>query len=384
MNENSSTMLSLKAAIQARMPCVLVGPPGVGKTASIRGIAESMNAELITLIGSQMDPTDITGLPKGEIVGHNEEGEPIWGTVYLAPWWQVRIMQKKRVFLFLDEWSNTPAAVRASMLTMLQEREFPNGQKMPDETIVVGAMNPTDQAADGWDLDKPTTNRILFLVWKTLNDDWYKGMLSAWGREISKEEKFWRHRIVKFLQENPSYIHRENEEGGTPEAFNIDANDPSAQEVLRYAWASRRAWDNLARVLSFVDQKNVAVQDEIALGVVGAASALQFRQWIMQNSSYDPRDVLKDPASVDWATISVSDATLIFEALPSIITKANWSLAIDLLDTIAEAEVTALVAAHLQKILEKIMAGAREMGEQDTAQQRMLSVLRRYQTKAPA
>lgn len=169
---NSITMVSLRATVEARKPCMLVGAPGVGKTATIRAMAESMGYELITLLGSQMDPTDITGLPKGEVIAQDEEGKDIWGTVYLSPWWQVKILQKKKVMLFLDEFSNTSSAVRASMLTMLQNREFPNGTVMPDETIVLGAMNPTEQASDGWELDKPTTNRITFLVWRSLNEDW--------------------------------------------------------------------------------------------------------------------------------------------------------------------------------------------------------------------
>jgi len=379
--DNSVTMSSLKAVCQARIPVMLVGAPGVGKTATIRAMADSMGYSLITLLGSQMDPTDITGLPKGEVIGHDEEGKEIWGTVYLSPWWQVDILQKKKVILFLDEFSNTSSAVRASMLTMLQNREFPNGTTMPPETIVLGAMNPTEQAADGWELDKPTTNRIVFLVWRSLNEDWYNGMLNAWGnKNVSKEEMDWRRRIVAFLKDNPSFVHRENgETEGTPEALGIDANDPSAAEVLRYAWASRRSWDNLSRILAFVDKDDKNIQDEIASGTIGAASAIAFREWLMKNDVLDPRAVIADPKSVDWSTIEVSDANIIFRAVEELITKDNWRQILALLGEIANQDAQSLVASYVKDFLKKVMVSARAAGEGAEGAALAKELIRNYQ-----
>ena len=148
VKNTDKVLVAIKAAMESRMPTMIGGAPGTAKTATIRSIAEEMGYELLTVIGSQMDPTDIVGLPQGQEVGKAENGEPIYATVNLSPWWQARILLKKKVILFLDEFSNTSGAVRASMLTLLQNREFPNGQVMPDETIVIGAMNPADQAAD--------------------------------------------------------------------------------------------------------------------------------------------------------------------------------------------------------------------------------------------
>lgn len=374
-SNNSITLASLRAAMEARIPCMTVGPPGVGKTEVIRGMAESMGYKLITLLGSTMDPTDVTGLPKGEIVAQDEEGNDVWGTVYLAPWWQAKILQEKKIMLFFDEFSNTSSAVRASLLTMFQNREFPNGVSMPQETIVVGAMNPTEQAADGWELDKPTTNRMMFLVWKSLNEDWYTGMLAAWGKTPSEEEMGWRRRVVAFLKENPSYIHRENSDEGTPEAHGVDLNDPSAAEVLRYAWASRRSWDNLTKILAFVDKKDTGVQDEIAGGTVGAASAIAFRDWLMRHDAVDPAGVLADPASVDWATIDVSDANLVFRAIGDLITKKNWKKVLLLLDKVAEADAQSLVASYVVEYLRKAMAAARQNGAEEAAEAQAAAML---------
>jgi len=373
-SSNAITLQALRAAIEARVPTMLVGAPGVGKTATIRSMVKSMDYHLITLLGSQMDPTDITGLPKGEIIANDEEGNPLWGTVYLAPWWQVQIIRRKKVVLFLDEFSNTSSAVRASMLTLLQNREFPNGEKMPDETIVIGAMNPTDQAADGWELDKPTTNRLLFLVWKSPRDDWYSGMLNAWGEEVSEDETYWRRRIVSFLKDNPSFLHKENNEmEGTPEAHGVNVNDPSEAEVLRYAWSSRRSWDNLSRILAFVDRKDAALQDEIASGLVGRSSTVEFRDWILQNEIIDPAAVLRDPKMVDWANVDVSEANIIFRAVVELINVKTWRQTLTLLDVIADANAEALVTSYMTEIVQKIMAASKVGGAADVEEAKSLA-----------
>jgi hypothetical protein len=321
---NGMTNQAVMAAVKAKTPVMLVGAPGTGKTESVREIAKLMGYALITLVGSQMDPTDIVGLPKGENLGKTDDGKDIFGTVNLAPWWQVRILKEKKVILFLDEFSNTSGATRASMLTMLQNREFPNGHVMPEETIVIGAMNPASQAADGYDLDLPTTNRIFFIPWKTSHESWYEGMLKAWGNaDASANELAWRGKIVKFIKENPGELHREPTDKGTKEVYGANLSDPSESEVFRYAWASRRSWDNLSRILTSAPE-DVSIQDMIAQGTVGFAAAAKFRDWLRKNDTINPAEVLADPNCVDWENLVPNDLSLILRALTDGVTERTF------------------------------------------------------------
>jgi hypothetical protein len=333
---NEMTNQAVMAAIQARTPVMLVGAPGTGKTESVRAIAKLMGYDLITLVGSQMDPTDIVGLPKGENLGKTEDGEDIFGTVNLAPWWQVRILKNKKVILFLDEFSNTSGATRASMLTMLQNREFPNGYRMPNETIVIGAMNPASQAADGYDLDLPTTNRIFFVPWKTSHDSWYKGMLEAWGNpDASQEELAWRGKIVRFIKENPGELHREPSDRGTKDVYGANLNDPSESEVFRYAWASRRSWDNLSRILTSAPD-DVSIQDMITQGTVGYSAAAKFREWLRKNDTINPSDVLKNPSIVDWKNIVPNDMSLILRSLTDGVSEKTFVKTLAVFEKVAQ------------------------------------------------
>jgi len=345
--------VALKSAMRARIPAVLVGAPGTTKTATIRSIAKEMNYELITLIGSQMDPTDIVGLPKGAPVMEAEDGTPIFGTVNLAPWWQVKVLQKKKVILFLDEFSNTSPATRASMLTLLQNREFPNGETMPKETIVIGAMNPTDQAADGYDLDSPTTNRILWISWSPTMDAWIDGMNRAWNEKVSDEEMRWRRLITRFIMDNPSYLHRENSTSSNPNTYGINESDPSDMTVYRNAWASRRSWDNLAKVLPFAGDRTEA-QDLVAFGLIGASAGTAFRDWLRKNDIIHPEDVIENPASVNWKSISLNDVSLILRSVVELIDDDNAPKVLALVTHIIEQGKGNYVAPYFQDMTKKL------------------------------
>lgn len=334
------------------MPAVLVGPPGVGKTAKMQELASRMGYQLIMLIGSQLDPTDIVGLPKGEHMGKTEDGVDVFGTVNLSPWWQVKILLEKKIVLFLDELSNTSAATRASMLTMLQSREFPNGQKMPKETIVVGAMNPTDQAADGYDLDSPTTNRINFIVWSPSVEEWKAGMLNAWGKTVSDGEMYWRRKIVSFIESAPASLQQLPTTVHSPESFGVNPRDASEMEVLRYAWPSRRSWDNLARVLSYTDNQDHMVQDAIAQGTVGYQAAAKFRDWFGRNNTISTAELMATPKAMQWKSASQDESTyLLRSVLDNILDKKSSAQAIAVFEEIALQDMQGIAAGYLRELM---------------------------------
>lgn len=347
------TMAALEAAVQARVPIMLVGAPGTGKTASVRELAKKIDYKLITIVGSQLDPTDITGLPKGEKVLEREDGTAVWGTSYLAPWWQVKILTHKKVLLFLDEFSNTPSATRASMLTLLQNREFPNGEVMPPETIVIGAMNPAEQAADGYELDLPTTNRLFFIPWRPSAASWYEGMLTAWGEEVSDKEMSWRRKIVAFVKNSPTWLHREPNDVQTTEVYGVNKNDPSQMEVLRSAWASRRSWDNLARVLGKAPD-DVSTQDLLVQGLVGYAAAGAFREWLRRNDVIDPKEVLKNPKKFNWKEMTLDDSNLVLRAIVDMVDAENSEQVIAVFNHIAEAGRADLGAPFITTVIKKL------------------------------
>src|SRR5699024_7060886 len=305
---STSKKLLKSVAVDAKIPTMMIGDPGVGKSASVRALADELDCDVIVLLGSQLDQTDLTGLPQGRELGKTENGRTIYGTVNLSTYWQIKILTEKKVILFLDEYSNVPPAVRAGMLTLLQDREFANGQKMPDETIVIGAMNPPDESTDGYTLDHATKNRFFFMAWNPPAEEWYEGMQSAWGADVPKEELAWKQKIVRFIKDNPTYLHKKPDlEEAQP--TNVFLSDSSEIEVFHSAWPSRRSWDNLSKALSFADESTY-IQDEIAKGLVGHSAATQFRSWLRKHNTLNPAEVIEDPESVNWEKLSIDDSNL--------------------------------------------------------------------------
>lgn len=350
----------LMASLKAKLAVMLVGEPGTSKTASIKQLAKDMDKFLITIVPSRMDSQDISGFPtKGEYTytetsSNGDEKSVVMPITEYAPQiWQAKIMREKKVLLFLDEFSNAHPSVRASLLSFIQDREFPNGEKFPEETVIVGAMNPTDSAADGYELDPATTNRVLFLSWKPTVESWLEGMVDNWGQGFTTEnEENWRGLIVRFINDEPGALHMRDQEMGDTSAYGVNVNDSSDLAVLQYAWASRRSWDNLSRVLGALDSKDSQIEDIIMAGTVGYKAATRFRDWLRKNGALDIKKIISDPRKFNgWATLTLDDLNLILRSSLDGVdqnTKANKVLnVIDIFTIVNEIDRASVAAPYL-------------------------------------
>src|ERR1700684_125842 len=146
---------ALGVAVAARVPVLLWGAPGTGKTSAIRAMARAMDLPCETVIASIREPSDFAGLPivVGEVVR------------FAPPAWARRLAEGGRGLLFLDALSPAPPAVQAALLRVVLERAV-GDLELPEEIAVVAAANPPEQAADGWDLSAPLANRLCHLSWE--------------------------------------------------------------------------------------------------------------------------------------------------------------------------------------------------------------------------
>lgn len=349
------------SCLEARVPVVLVGDPGTSKTVKSKAYADQLGKELITVIASRMDPQDLSGFPtKGEYKIKDEHGERIIPVTEYAPQrWQVEIMEKKKVILLLDEFSNAHPSVRASMLSFIQDRQFPNGDYLPEETAIIVAMNPTDSAADGYELDPATTNRMVFLSWNPSRDEWLEGMLDNWGKGLRTEhEAKWRSLIVRFITEEPGALHMmKDDDLNDGAAYGLNTNDSSDLAVLQYAWASRRSWDNLSKILG-VHQPgvNTEIEDKISIGTVGAKAASRFRDWIRKNGVLDVKSIVAEPRKFNgWNGLSIDDLNLVIrtavDGVNSESTKDQIMNVAEIFTIIHEIDKDSIVAPYLQDLV---------------------------------
>lgn len=103
--------------IQAKLVPMLVGSPGMGKSAIVHQIAKHYNLKVIDLRLSQCDPTDLLGFPtiNGDKAGYKPmetfpiEGDPI--PAGYSGW-----------LLFLDEFNSAGTAVQAAAYKLILDR----------------------------------------------------------------------------------------------------------------------------------------------------------------------------------------------------------------------------------------------------------------------
>lgn len=297
---------------------MLVGDPGTGKTAVIHAYAKAIGYNLITIIGSQMESYDVLGFPSPMKV---EGLKDVMGTSFLSPMWQIRTLLNPKTILFFDEFSNTKTDVQSSFLNLFQERVFPSGQSVPDETIIIGAMNPSNTAVDYNALMPPTTNRMAWIAWNPSMESWCNGMVVDWGNpNLNPIEKAWRVNIVSFIRENPSFLHKENI-GLNPETYGIQSNNFVSTEVFNNAWASRRSWDNLSRALSKSTNENI--QYQLMKALVGYPAATEFKRWLDKHNRISIDEILESPETVDWHTLMtrVDEVSMVVQSLENMIDK---------------------------------------------------------------
>src|ERR1700752_138358 len=101
------------AADLGQTPVMLWGPPGAGKSQIIAGIARAHGAGLIDIRLSQMEPTDLRGVPfrKGDLVE--------WSVPPLLP---DAARHGERGILFLDEITSAPPTVTAAAYQLILDR----------------------------------------------------------------------------------------------------------------------------------------------------------------------------------------------------------------------------------------------------------------------
>jgi hypothetical protein len=286
MADQSAAVVALGVAITARVPVLLWGAPGTGKTSVIRAIAAAAGWPCETVIASIREPSDFAGLP----VVSQAVGGGLARVDFAPPRWAVALAEAGHGLAFFDEISTAPPAVQAALLRVVLERTV-GDLALPAEVSVVAAANPPEQAADGWDLSPPLANRFCHLDWpvdaRTVAEGFAGGwatpdppvLAAGWERRVPVI----RGRIAGFMTVRPALV--------------LDVPDDAARAGR--AWPSPRTWDMVARLMAAGEAAGV---DELTTsllirGCVGQGPGVEYITWLAEADLPDPEAVLADPES---------------------------------------------------------------------------------------
>lgn len=113
------------------VPC-LIGGVGIGKTAAVNLHAEHVGAKVVTIIASQVLPSEVSGITMPD---SDTKSMKIYDHYRLSS------LQDGDI-LFFDELLEADQSVLSACLTLIESRQMMSGKKLPDIQIIA-ACNPT-------------------------------------------------------------------------------------------------------------------------------------------------------------------------------------------------------------------------------------------------
>lgn len=335
MSATQTAIEALGVAVAARVPVLVWGAPGTGKTSAIRAMSRELGLSCETVIASIREPSDFAGLP---LVSDGE-------VTFAPPRWARRLAEEEAGILFLDEISTAPPAVQAALLRVVLERVV-GDLELPEGIVVIAAANPPELAADGWDLSPPLANRFCHLDWPVESQSFAEGLSGGWDAPVvprlpedwESQLALGRGLVSAFVSVRP----------GLTVAMPEDAT------AAGRGWPSPRSWEMAALLWTVATVSGASEQARAALvmGSVGQGAGLELVNWASEMDLPDPEEVLLDPESFvmptrgDRAHAALSAVAAAVAADP---TEQRWLAGWKVLGRAADkgADVAALAARVL-------------------------------------
>ena len=273
---------ALAVCLAARVPVILWGPPGQGKSSVIRAIAADQGRHLEVLLASIREPQDFAGLP---VIAD--------GTARLVPPdWALRLSEVSDGILFTDEVNTAPPSVQAALLRVSLDK-VAGDCDLGQDTSVVAAANPPEQAADGWDLAPPLANRFCHLPWELPTEVVRDGFTGRWHAysvpvpgpdAVSAAMTRERVRVAGFLSARPDLC--------------TVIPDTAAEQGR--AFPTPRSWDMAATLSGWVDAagQSEGVRRMLVRGCLGPGASAEYLTYRDNLDLPDPEKVIADPANV--------------------------------------------------------------------------------------
>ncbi len=133
-------------------PVFIWGAPGIGKSSLVEAFADSVGLPCVSLLGSQLAPEDIIGIPRIQ--------DDV--STFLPP---KMIARKEPYCLFLDELNACSQEVQKAFYSLIHEHRI-GEYHLPQGSIVIGAGNRTQDSAIVKSMSSALINRMFHVELK--------------------------------------------------------------------------------------------------------------------------------------------------------------------------------------------------------------------------
>lgn len=229
-DENGVPLLAPKQ----QRPILLIGPPGIGKTAIMEQIAQECQVGLVAYTMTHHTRQSAMGLPqiKSKTFGQNEAAvtEYTMSEIVASIYTCMERTGKKKGLLFLDEINCVSETLAPVMLQLLQNKTFGN-QKIPEDWLIVTAGNPPEYNKSVREFDVATLDRIRLMELEPNLEIW---MEYAWKQKIHGA-------ILSYLSSHNRHF------------YQIEQKDGEKHFV------TARGWEDLSALLKGYERMGIAI-----------------------------------------------------------------------------------------------------------------------------
>ena len=248
-------------------PVFVWGSPGIGKSALVEQFAESVGMHCETLLGSQLAPEDLIGVP--QIEGDKS---------YFRP--PANIAREEPYVLFLDELNASSSEIQKAMFSIIHDRRI-GAYRLPKGSVIIAAGNPSPTSALVKPLAKPLINRFIHVTLEVSHRDWLEWAHSEVLSPL----------VTQYVEDHPK---------------DLWAAIPDGEEPF----STPRSWHMLSDALlasgDDIDEKRVQM---LAFGTLTRAHATKFHAFFRnQGTRYRVKDLIA--GEIGWPREAADRDTL--------------------------------------------------------------------------
>lgn len=253
-------------------PVFIWGPPGIGKSALVNQFASELGFECVSLLGSQLAPEDLIGIPA------IENG--------CSRFYPPALIQKQQPYvLFLDELNASSLEIQKAFYSLIHEKRI-GEYHLPEGTLIIGAGNRARDTAVVKPMPSALINRMVHIHLRSDHRQWLN-----WAQTTAQLHPW----VIEYIQMRPDHLW---------------SDPPKIEEPF----STPRSWHMLSDALySLADKTEDSVLDAVCYGTLSPHHAGHFKGFVKQvHNKFMLNGILK--GEVPWPSAPADRDVLYFLA----------------------------------------------------------------------